>query len=264
MKARTPRLSVIMPSYQSAALAHSSVLKLRQDLADYRDELEVIVVDDGSNDVDGAALIADGGQLVSLPFNRGKGAAVRAGMQAASGHVRVFTDVDLPFGTDCIRVLEHYIVERGFHVVIGDRHLPGSRYTQELSPLRRMASLAFTALVGRLITGGYFDTQCGLKAFRADVAERLFALSRVDRFAFDVELVYISLKHRLDIKRMAVVLERNDTSSVRVFRDSTRMLMDVARILRHQFQGHYRDDALTQLTLDEAILERERVLLARS
>jgi dolichyl-phosphate beta-glucosyltransferase len=172
-------------------------------------------------------------------------------MREARGDVRVYTDVDLPFGSECIRLMEHFIAERGFHVVIGDRTLEASRYSQQVTLLRRLASAVFTTLVGRVITGGFFDTQCGVKGFRSDVAERLFLLSRIDRFAFDVELVYMSLKHRLDIKRLAVELERNETSSVRVVRDSLRMLVDVARIVVNQYRGRYRDDYLLALITHE-------------
>jgi dolichyl-phosphate beta-glucosyltransferase len=220
-------------------------------MSDYGEALEVILVDDGSHDLDPAVVSALGGRLISLRTNQGKGAAVRAGMREARGAVRVYTDVDLPFGSECIRLAEHFIAERGFHVVIGDRTLEASRYLHRVTHVRRLASAVFTTIVGRVVTGGFFDTQCGVKGFRSDVAERLFLLSRIDRFAFDVELVYMSLKHRLDIKRLAVELERNETSSVRVVRDSLRMLVDVARIVVNQYRGRYRDDYLLALITRE-------------
>ena len=70
------------------------------------------------------------------------------------------------------------------------------------------------------MTGGIYDTQCGFKVFRGDVAAEVFRLARVDGFAIDVELIYLLLKYRLDLKRIPVVLERNAPSSVRVVRDS--------------------------------------------
>jgi dolichyl-phosphate beta-glucosyltransferase len=178
-------------------------------------------------------------------------------MLEAKGLVRVFTDVDVPFGTDGIRAAEHYIRTRGFHLVVGDRTLPDSEYLEATSPVRRLASRIFTVFVGRLVTGGFFDTQCGLKGFRGDVAERLFNVSRVDRFAFDVELIYLALKHKLDIKRIAVRLERNEESSVRVMRDAPRMLIDVTRVLWHQYRGGYVEASLLQLAAADERRERE-------
>jgi dolichyl-phosphate beta-glucosyltransferase len=201
---------------------------------------EVLVVDDGGNDFradewrDNARV-----RLLQHGKNRGKGAAVRTGMLEATGQVRVFTDVDLPFGMDLLPVMSAFLRDGRFHLVIGDRSLPGSSYHQATSWSRRIASALFTEFVGRIATGGFFDTQCGLKAVRGDVADALFPLLRVDRFAFDVELVYVALKHRLDIKRIPVQLLHNETSSVRLLRDATRGALDVARIKALQLRGAY-------------------------
>lgn len=201
---------------------------------------EVLVVDDGGNDFradewrDNARV-----RLLQHGKNRGKGAAVRTGMLEATGQARVFTDVDLPFGMDLLPVMSAFLRDRRFHVVIGDRSLPGSSYHRATSWSRRIASALFTEFVGRIATGGFFDTQCGLKAVRGDVADALFPLLRIDRFAFDVELVYVALKHRLDIKRIPVRLLHNETSSVRLLRDATRGALDVARIKALQLRGAY-------------------------
>lgn len=233
-------ISVVLPCYRAAALARRSVATVGTALAEQYDTWEVIVVDDG-----GGGFAQDDWsddhrvQLLRLPRNLGKGAAVRVGMLAARGRTRIFTDVDLPFGTALFPTIDRYLQDRGFHVVIGDRTLPGSEYRQRIPPARRAASAVFTAFVGTLVTGGFFDTQCGLKGVRGDVADALFPLLRIDRFAFDVELVYVALKHRLDIKRLPVRLEQNDSSSVRLLRDSAQGVVDVFRIKGHQLAGHY-------------------------
>jgi dolichyl-phosphate beta-glucosyltransferase len=233
-------LSIVLPCYRAAALARRSVREAAEALERSGLSFEIVVVDDGGGDftidewTDG-----DPVRLVRLERNRGKGAAVRAGMLAARGRARIFTDVDLPFGTDLFPVITEYLLSRDYHVVIGDRTLPGAEYRLRLSWRRRAASAAFTGFVGTLVTGGFFDTQCGLKGVRGDVADALFPLLRVDRFAFDVELVYVALKHRLDIKRIPVRLLHNDTSSVRLLRDSARGFVDVFRVKYHQLRGWY-------------------------
>lgn len=240
-----PEVSVVLPCYRSASLAVASVHRLDAFFRGIGMSHEIIVVDDGGGDFPSqpwdSALNAD---LLRLPRNRGKGAAVSAGMRSATGSVRVFTDVDLPYDLDLIPVMVGYIRDYGFHVVIGDRTLPDSVYLSDLSIQRRLASGLFSQFVGRLVTGGFFDTQCGLKGMRGDVADELFKLQRLERFSFDVELVYLALKHKLDIKRIPVQLRNNETSTVRLARDAAQAVLDVFRIKWYQVRGKYRSPAL--------------------
>lgn len=243
-----PELSVILPCYRSASLAAASVLRLDAFFRDIGLSSEIIVVDDGGGDFPAQpwdpALSA---RLLRLPINRGKGAAVAAGMRGARGRVRVFTDVDLPYDLELLPVIVGYIRDQGFHVVIGDRTLPDSVYLTDQSLQRRIASALFSQFVGRMVTGGFFDTQCGLKGMRGDVADELFGLQRLDRFSFDVELVYLALKHKLDIKRIPVQLRNNETSTVRLMRDASQGVIDVFRIKWHQLRGDYKSGVLEEM-----------------
>lgn len=244
----TPTVSIVLPCYRAAHLARRSVATLVDALVASTLDWEIVVVDDGGGDFAPAEWEDESHiRLIRLPQNRGKGAAVRAGMLAASGSVRVFTDVDLPFGVDLIPVMVHYLHERRYHMVIGDRLLSTSEYSIHLPWQRRVASAVFTNIVGRFVTGGFFDTQCGLKAVRGDVADALFPLLRLDRFAFDVELVYVALKHRLDIKRVPVRLLHNQTSSVRLLRDSAHGFWDIFRIKYFQLRGYYANPRLDEI-----------------
>jgi glycosyltransferase involved in cell wall biosynthesis len=243
-----PELSIVLPCYRSALLAAASVVRLDGFLREAGISAEIIVVDDGGADFPEQPWDpALGARLLRLPRNRGKGAAVAAGMRAARGRVRVFTDVDLPYDLELLPVIVRYVSDQGFHVVIGDRTLPDSVYLTDLSLPRRIASGLFSQFVGRMVTGGFFDTQCGLKGMRGDVADELFALQRLDRFTFDVELVYLALKHKLDIKRIPVQLRNNETSSVRLARDASQGFVDVFRIKWHQVRGYYRSAVLEEI-----------------
>lgn len=205
-------------------------------------------MDDGGGDFPPNAFAGEPDvRLLRLERNRGKGAAVAAGMRQARGRVRVFTDADLPYDPDLIPVIAAYILDRGFHLVIGDRTLPASSYHLRVGWTRRILSAVFSAFVGTIVTGGFFDTQCGLKGIRGDVADILFDLVRIDGFAFDVELVYLALKYGADVKRLPVRLRRNDTSSVRVWRDSFVGAVDVLRIKHNQLRGHYRSARLSAI-----------------
>ena len=253
----SPEISVVLPCYRGATLARRSVEVLRDFLPSHFATWEVLVVDDGGGDFSALkpaeTFWSDDGpvRLLTLPVNRGKGAAVRAGMLAARGRVRLFTDVDLPFDLDVLPATVEFIRDRGFHLAVGDRTLPQSHYALNVGWKRRLASALFSQLVGTFLTGGFFDTQCGYKAFRDDVAEELFRMARIDRFAFDVELLYIALLYRTDIKRIPVELLNNETSAVRLVRDSLRMLLDVARIRLHQARGRYESRQLAGLVASD-------------
>ena len=255
-----PKLSIVLPCYRAADLAASSVRQLVGFLNETVESWEIIVVDDGGGDFGDWSHEDWRVRVIRLPRNRGKGAAIREGMRAARGRARIFTDVDLPFDLELLPVIGDYIATLGFHVVVGDRTLPGSSYLLDVGWKRRLASQAFSFFVGKLVTGGFFDTQCGLKGFRGDVADELFRITRVDRFACDVELIYLSLIFRLDIKRVPVTLRRNETSSVRVLRDSVRMLSDVMRMKYFRMRGSYRSAKLESLLLSDLEEHRLRVI----
>ena len=246
-----PALSVVLPAYNSARYVGASVDRLRRTFASLPGGLEVVVVDDGSSDGTADAVAEDTGvRVLRHAANRGKGAAVRTGMRSARGEVRAFTDADLPYGTDPMYLALRYVRDRGFHAVIGDRTLPGSSYA-DAGLLRAAVSQVASLTFRTLITGGIYDTQCGFKAFRGDVADGLFAVATIDGFAMDVELIYLLLKYRLDIKRVPVRLERNETSSVRVIRDSARAARDILRMRVRWARGGYRSAALERVLAED-------------
>jgi glycosyltransferase involved in cell wall biosynthesis len=245
-----PQLSLVIPAWNSGRYLPANVAAVLAFFAASGIDGEVIVADDGSTDGSSSALSRDPRiHVLRLP-HRGKGAALRAGMQAARGEVRAFTDADLPYGLDVLPLAVQYIRERRFHAVVGDRTLPGSTYHAP-GPLRRMISSAASFAFRTLVTGGIYDTQCGFKVFRGDVAAEVFRLARIDGFAIDVEIIYLLLKHRLDIKRVPVQLERNAPSSVRVVKDSLVAFRDIATIRLNLALGRYRSPELSRLLGDE-------------
>lgn len=242
-----PALSVVLPAYRCSAYVGLSVQALQVFFVQQEIEGEILVVDDGSPD--SAALQfppAKNLRLIRFPQNRGKGAAIRAGMLEARGRVRAFTDADLPYGTEPLAVALDLLQRGPFHAVIGDRSLPDSRYSNDGWTRKIVSSLA-TMTISTLLVGDFCDTQCGMKAFRGDVAEELFAMTRIDRFATDVEMLYILLKYRLDIKRVPVELRSQTPSTVRVLRDSWRAMIDLLRIPCYWRRGWYRSEPLREI-----------------
>lgn len=245
-----PALSLVIPAYNSVGYVSANVLRVRDFYAQAGIDGEIVVVDDGSTDGTADSIVqTDRIRVVRVPHG-GKGAALRAGMAATTGAICGFTDADLPYGTDSLPLAISYIRDRRYHAVIGDRTLPGSAYASTgllRSAVSEFASFSFRTMV----TGGIYDTQCGFKLFRGDVGREVFRLSRIRGFAVDVELIYLLLKYRLDIKRIPVRLERNAPSSVRVVRDSAAAFRDIATIRWNWATGRYRAPRLVSLLQDE-------------
>lgn len=244
-------LSLVIPIYKGAAYGEQSARLVHSFLSEIPGlTYEIIFVDDGSPDETSqvlAGLGLDHVRVITLPQNMGKFGAVKAGMLAAKGDVRIFTDGDVPYELEAIPYIFNIIKNRGVHVVVGDRTLPGSEYAEKLGPVRGVVTGIFTAFVRILVAGGLFDTQCGLKGFRGDVAEALFPVLRDSGFSGDVELLYICLKYNLEIKRVPVRLRRSAPSSVRVMNHGLRMLRRISRLRRSWRRGFYRSESMSRI-----------------
>jgi putative flippase GtrA len=255
------RLSVIVPAYDEADRIGQTVRRLATGLGDVAASggLEIVVVDDGSADATAdAALAAGADQVVVQPRNRGKGAAVRAGVLAARGRTVAFTDADLAYGPDqVLRVLA--AVEDGWDVAIGDRRHPETRTLVPPSRLRRLGSRAINWLGYAVLLGSYRDTQSGLKAFRSDVGRFLFSRARVDGFAFDVELLHLVERHQLSLVEVPVEVTNSSRSTVRAARDALRQAGDLFRIRHWAAAGAYEADGDLPPTLVPAAAGAEPV-----
>ncbi len=237
-------VSIVIPCYNAAPTLRGALDKLQAHLASKADRfgaVEIIVVDDGSKDETAEIVTREypSVALIRHERNRGKGAAVRTGMLAAKGACRFFTDADMPFDLAALETMLSYVRDRGLDICIGTRNRVQLKPHTKRTWLRRVGSVVFTAFVSRVVVTGVRDTQCGLKCFRADTAEYLFHSSRVDDFAFDVEILYLAFKNDLDVKRVPVVLMSEDYSSISVLRHGLRMMASVAMVLVRYHLGHY-------------------------
>lgn len=223
------RASVVIPAFREADVIASSVRRLRAELEPRLGEVEIVVVDDGSDDRTAEEARAAGADVVvESATNRGKGAAIRSGVAVARGRTIAFTDADLAYSPDQVATLVG-LVEEGWDVVLGSRHLPGSVAEVPASPLRRIGGWFVNRCV-RLVVGDHSDTQCGLKAFRSDVARVLFSDGRIDGFGFDVEIVALAERHDLSVATVAVRVVNSRGSTVRVVRDGLGLVVDLVRI----------------------------------
>ncbi len=235
------RLSVVIPAYFEFERIGATIGRVRRELGGMLGpgELEIVVVDDGSTDGTAEAARAAGADLVlAQPHNQGKGASVRAGMLAASGRTLAFTDADLAYApAQLARLLIE--VEDGWDVVVGNRYHQHTTTVVRARPLREVGGRVINGATRLVLAGGHGDTQCGLKAFRSDIAQVIFHRSRVDGFAFDVELFLLVERYGFSLTEVPVEVENSERSTVHVVRDAVRLLVDLARIRHSASRGTY-------------------------
>ncbi len=234
------RFSVVVPAFEESARIGGTVTAVRGALAGVAADggLEVIVVDDGSTDATAAVATAAGARVVRLEANRGKGAAVRAGVLASVGRCVAFIDADLAYPPAQLGDLLD-AVESGSDVAVGNRLLPASTTTATPSLLRVLSGRLFNVLTATVVLGQYRDTQCGLKAFRSDAARQIFTRTRLDGFAFDVEVLHLVERDRMSLTEVPVTLVATSGSTVRVAVDAGRMVLELFRVRRWAGQGRY-------------------------
>jgi dolichyl-phosphate beta-glucosyltransferase len=245
-----PTISLVIPVHNGAEFVSDTVAEARRFLNQSFPSHEIIVVDDGSTDGTSDVLepfVDRSFTVVRLTKNLGKFGALKAGMAAANGRCRVFTDADLPYDLEALPYIADLVNGKGFDVVVGDRTLPESVTLSNSRVARKVSSRLFSYFIRLLVTGGLFDSQCGLKGFRADVADALFPLVTDTSFSGDVELLYIALKHNLSIRRIPVRLQRASPSTVRLRWHSLPMLGRILK-LRHNWKiGCYDSSALSRI-----------------
>ncbi len=235
------RLSVVVPAYCEQERIGQTVARLHRELAVVAADggLEIVVVDDGSADGTARAARAAGAEVVlDGRANTGKGGAVRDGVLVARGRTVAFTDADLAYSPDQLLglLLE---VERGWDMVVGSRRHTGTTTLVKARRLREIGGRVINLLTTTLLLGQYRDTQCGLKAFRSDAARLLFAQTRIDGFAFDIELFHLAERYELSVLEVPVKVENSERSTVKVARDALRLARDLIRVRRWAKQGLY-------------------------
>lgn len=239
-------LSIIIPAYNEAVRLGNSLDAVIDYMRQNYPEGEVIVVDDGSAD-DTATLarraLAGRGKLrtsvISYKSNLGKGRAVRLGLLAARGDVALFSDADLSTPMSETPKLIDPILNNEVDVTFGSRALDRKLIGVHQSWRREQGGRVFNLAV-RLATGmPFWDTQCGFKAFKMSVCRPLVEAATVDRFGFDVELLYLAYRAGLRLREVPVRWDHNEGSKISLFSDSFKMLGEVGLIRQQARRGVY-------------------------
>jgi len=230
-----PALTLVVPMYREARRIERTVAELAGSALASAD-VELLFVDDGSDDdtvgvlklaLDAHRLSAD---VLQLPANAGKGAAVRTGMLAAAGEVVAFTDADLSTDAGEILRLAELVSSGACDVAVASRGLRSSEITEHQPRLRQMSGRMFNVALRLLRLTTMHDTQCGLKVFRRDAVPATFGQLVSTGFAFDVEVLARAQRAGWRLAEVPVSWRHVDDSRVRPLRHGTAMLVDSLRI----------------------------------
>jgi glycosyltransferase involved in cell wall biosynthesis len=228
---------VVIPAYNEARRLPATLEGWNSYLAAQPFSWELIVVDDGSSDGTAATAAAAGAHVISLKPNRGKGGAVRAGVLAAEGEVIAYADADMNIApSHLLGALQ--LLERGADLVAGRRDL--AEYAAAEGPLRLLAGGLVQLTRRSLVLRGIQDTQCGFKVFRREFARAVFERTRINSFAFDIEVLFLAQRLGARIVEMPVSTTYRADSTFSVRRHLPRFLRDIVQIRLNDLRGCYR------------------------
>ena len=225
-----PLISIVVPAFNEAQRLQETVPQLRTYLADWP-SIEIVIVDDGSTDdtakVASRELAGVAHTVVRLPWNQGKGAALRAGVGAARGQTIVFMDADLAAGLENLPSLLSGLEDAD--IAVGSRHLAQSN-THYDNQVRVVCSRWFGRYVRVVTRIEVSDTQCGFKAFSAGAAKILFHLAETSGYAMDVELLALARLLGFTVVEVPIAWTDKPGSKVRLIHDPAKMAFDVLRL----------------------------------
>ncbi len=236
-------LSLVIPVYNEEGCLERNSGTVKTFLDTLNKDYEIIFVNDGSTD-NTAAIIEDIIQTnprcrsLSSPGNRGKGDAVRRGVLSAAGKYVVFMDADLAvpirFVMTCLNKLEG-----GSPMVIGSRHLPSSSFKVREGPLRQVCGEIFRRFAQLSLDLRVSDITCGLKGLEREAATDIFSRSKIDRWGYDVEIIFLARKLKYAIEEVPVDWYHSFDSKVRVGIDGLRTFTEMCRVYYYYITKQY-------------------------
>ncbi|MGC4045940.1 MAG: glycosyltransferase family 2 protein [Armatimonas sp.] len=229
-------LSIVIPAYNEEKRLPGNLPIIKEFLDGMAVTYEIIVVDDGSKDRTSELIAAvPYVRLITLSENQGKGAAVKTGVLAAKGDYILFMDADLATALDEIPKVLRIIKEKNVGMVFGSRDMPDSQLVKHQPGLRELSGRMFNKVVQALAVPGVVDTQCGFKIFTRAAAQEIFSRMTLNRFSFDVEIIYLAQKLGLGCLEVPVKWEHKEGAAAFTkpgdhLKHGLRMIRDVSTI----------------------------------
>lgn len=228
------KISLVIPMYNEISIIDDAIKTFSTFMNNNFEDWEIIFSDDGSTDGCGDKVIEANKEdsriiLSRYEVNRGKGCAVRTGIEKACGDIIIFTDCDNAYGEETILRAVNELSNSDADILIGSRNLTKDGY-EDYTFIRKLASKTYIKVIKVSAKLKLSDSQCGFKAFKHDAAKKIFRNCQVDRFAFDLEVLLIANKIGYKIIEMPVKIINHRESKVNVVRDTFKMLNDLRKI----------------------------------
>lgn len=239
--AARPWLSIVIPAYNEEQRLPGSLHKIESFLEQQGFSAELLIVDNGSTDrtVSVASEFAEArpwARVVKAAV-RGKGLAVKVGMQLATGEFRFICDADLSMPIEEITKFLPPQSE-GYDVLMATREGQGAQRIGE--PLyRHLMGRVFNLIIKLAALPGIQDTQCGFKMFSRKAAEDLFSVQQMVGIGFDVELLFIARKRGYRIREVPITWYFDPDSRMRLIYDSLYILLEIQQIQLNWHRGVY-------------------------
>ncbi len=229
-----PLLSIVVPLYNEEKRLANGFDAIYSYIKEKPYTCEIILVNDGSTDKTYEMLNDIKNHcanvcIINNKCNMGKGSAVKNGVLSAKGDIILFTDIDLSVPISYIDDFAARIQE-GYDAAIGSRRVKGSIIATHQSFIREFMGIGFTFISNMLLDTDFSDHTCGMKAFKKNAAYVLFNCQKIERWAFDSEILFLSKKIRLKVIEVPVLWRDMPGTKVKMFRDAVRSFIDIARI----------------------------------
>lgn len=239
-------LSVIIPAYNEEKRIKKTLESTSSYLKHQPYSYEIIVVNDGAKDKTAEVVNSyiekiPNLRLIDRKQNMGKGYSVKEGMLAARGRIRLFTDADNSTDISHFELMRRYF-DDGHDVVIGSRDSKDAKGAKQATTQpwhKQLLGNAGNLFIQLMAVRGVWDTQAGFKAFRDHAAEKIFSVTKNNRWAFDVEA--LALARKFGYKMAIVPLNWiNDPDSRVSLLAYVKFLFDVIKIRWNLIRGKYK------------------------
>jgi len=213
-------IDIIVPVYNEEKCLVNSVEKLRQFLLKHMSSYKcrIVIVDNGSTDstLDKAkGLSSLYPEVIFMHLDQpGRGHALREAWSKSPADIVSYMDVDLSTDLSDFPLLINAVDTDGYDMAIGSRHLPRSRVKRSFK--RRLLSWGYNLLVRTMLKTAFHDAQCGFKALRRDMADKLIPQAKDQGWLFDTELIILAKRQGYRIKEIPVTWTEDVSSTVEI------------------------------------------------